>query len=166
MQEIKFLYKNITIREMAIAISFTFGFSVFMAYMATSNEKGLSYKNIITLSKDNATIFYWCITGFMIFSTLYLISMVFKTLSIGKTDRYIVLNDRTISIPKNAVSNEIITVRYSDIKSIKSHIIQKKFLGIYIYYGGGQIFVNKSTVSENDFNQICTILAHMTKPKA
>lgn len=163
MQEIKFLYKEQNPLQMIFGVFILAGFTALLFRIAMYNEKGLSYKHIVTLSKDNATMVYWGLSVFMVATTLYFTFMMFKAITREKIQRYIVLNDSAISLPKNSSTNEIATISYSDIKNIKLHAIKKKCISLNIYYSGGQIGVGKSMVSESDFNQICTILSHMIK---
>ncbi len=165
MQEIKFAYKDMTMNKMVIAILLCVGFSLILVYTAQHNDKGLIINGIIHLFKDDATKFFWIIAAAMIAITLWFTLIVLKEIRREKMQRYIVLNDSSISLPWRSFSNKVITLKYSDIKNIYFQIIQKKCVSLNIKYNDGCIGIHKSSVSESDFNQICAILANMTKPK-
>lgn len=165
MQEIRFLYKGATLREIAKFILICIGASIFMSYAALHNEKGLVINGIIHLFKDDATKFYWIIDALIVAAILLLTVVAFKVIKREKIQRYIIFNGSAISLPRKPYTNEIVTFKYSDIKNIKFSVIKKKILAASIYYNGGQIGIHKSSVSENDFKQICDILSNITNLK-
>ncbi len=164
MQEIKFPYKS-TLRYWIIATILITAFVVTMLYKATHNTKMLSINYGKPFSVDTATdiyFFFAFIIAPFIFVGIYAVKQEFRR---EKIKRYIILNDSMISLPKSMLSNEIVTINYSDIKNIELNSYNKKPVTLGIYYNRGRVGIHKVSVFENDFKQIYDTLVHMTKPK-
>lgn len=164
MQEMKFLYKDM-MRYWVIVTIFLAVLSASLFYKATHNTKMLSINYGKPFSVEGTTDIYF-FSAFLTASFMFMgMCCIQQANRREKIQRYITLNDSTISLPKNISSNEIITINYSDIKNIAINSYNKKPVTLSIYYNGGQVGIHKSVVSKNDFKQICAILAHLTKSK-
>lgn len=163
MQEQKFLYKDMMRYWVIVTILLTI-LSASLFYKAMHNTKMLSINYGRPFSVEATTgiyFFFAFLTASFIFMGMYCIK---QANSRGKIQRYITLSDGTISLPKSMLSNEIVTISYSDIKNIAINSYNKEPMLLSIDYNGGQVGIHKSVVSKNDFKQICAILSHMIKP--
>mgnify|MGYP003392968877 CR=1 FL=1 len=165
MQEQKFLYKDM-MRYLVIVTIFLAVFSVCMFYKAIHNTRMLSINYGTPFSVEATTDIYFFVT-FLITSFMFMcVYGIKQARGREKTQRYITLNDSGISLPKSMLSNEIVTISYSDIKNIAINSYNKKPMLLSINYNGGQVGIHKSVVSKNDFKQIYDTLVHMIKSRS
>lgn len=163
MQEQKFLYKNPKIKGLIVAI-LLFGCIAVFSYSDAIARTEFVFKGI-HLSQDTSVVIFWVFFVFSAGATLtalYLAILLFSKRI--KKQRYVILSDTSISAPIKAISDKIITIKYSDIKDIKFSTLNKlKFF--QIIYNGGQLNISSTSFSESDFMKICAIVANAVKPK-
>lgn len=130
--------------------------SMFAIDKAAHNDKGLIINHIITLSKDQATVFHWVMASFL--SLIVLLAIPLGIISIILKQE-IILRDDTISIPKIKKS---INIKYSDIININIHNIYKTQQLHIIYRGGKAIISSALLPSMDDMVKIVNLIGSKT----
>jgi hypothetical protein len=137
MDEIRLPYKpNKTIFVMVVLF---FGLcAAVLANVALANDRGLVLARVIELSPQNATIFYWALTGAAVLFVLLGIITLVKSIT---SNREIVITENTITLPKHNFSKIDVSVKLSDITNLTMQNIQGTKI-LNIEYLGGKISVS------------------------
>lgn len=144
MREVRFDYKlRAKIFLMAVAF-FGVGAGV-MANVAATNKQGLIINRIIDFSPQSATMVYWLVAAV---SLAFVILAVYLMANGMLTKRVIVITDDSITSPKSGLSNQYITIRFSDIIDINIQTIQKSKI-IIIDHPGGRLSISNSMLPNN-----------------
>ena len=119
---------------------FFVGCAVILFRKAQTNDRGLVLNGIIHFEPAGATVFYWCLValslGFVLFAILGLAR------SRGAA-REVVLDDRTLSAPRNGLSGTIVTVPLATITRLQiSEISGQRFLNVF--HVGGRLSIPAS----------------------
>ncbi len=92
------------------------GATFFMAKDALTNDRGLTINNIIELSANGATIFYWVVA-----LICFLVVLMFLLIAVfSSNNRVITLTEQAIIAPKSGISKKILTIPYIDITELKT----------------------------------------------
>jgi len=144
-----------------IAILFFTGCTLVLGNVALSNDRGLILNRIIELSKENATIFYWCVTAG---SGLLVATGLLGLISGLTSKKEIVLSENGISAPRSGISKKIISVKYSDITELTMQAVQKqRFLNII--HPGGKLTIPQSMLpNKQAFEDLVKIVSKRTNP--
>lgn len=118
---------------MALAALFFAGIGVVIFKRAQTNDRGLIINGIIHFETGGATVFYWILTAFC--AGFVLVAMLGLIRAFGKP-REVVLDDRTLSAPRNGISRTIVTVPLTSITGIDfSEVSRQRFLDIRHTHG-------------------------------
>lgn len=154
MNEVRIPYKP---KKIGLILGIAF-FSVCAAITgneAASNDRGLVLNRIIEFSPQSVTVFYWVIT---IISLAFVVLNIFLLVKSGLSKREIVITDDSITSPKSGLSNQLITVDFSDITDINIQTIQKTKI-LNIEYLGGKLSIPKDMLpSKASFEELVSQL--------
>ncbi|NLD98690.1 MAG: hypothetical protein GX640_02355 [Fibrobacter sp.] len=131
-----------------------------MSYAALTNDKGLILNGIITLSVQNATIFYWCFSALA--AGFVVCGIVLLVLSFVSKNEIVISSDCLIA-PKNSFSKKMITVNFKDINGVEIQAIQKTRI-LNIYHVDGRLSIADSMLpGKKHFEELVSILQSNVK---
>ncbi len=137
MEPIIYPYKTKVVKTVIISI-FLAALAAFMGYTAVTNEQGLILNGIIKMGPMGATIFFWVITLIMVFGLAIIALGLIKGRGI---QRNVVLTDTTISAPKSALNNNIVTIAYTDIHDVTTQRVSGQHF-VNIHHPEGKLVIS------------------------
>ena len=142
MNEIRIPYKPNKI-IFIVAMAF-FGICAgFMAYVAATNDRGLTLNRMFEMSTQEATIFYWVIasaaSAFVVIGALALINSFLSK-------REIIISTSSITSPKSGFSKIDVTVNFTDITYMTIQTIQKTQI-LNIDHSDGRLSIPNTMLS-------------------
>lgn len=135
-------------------------FAILMAFVASSNRKGLRLFHLLTFSPSTASGIFWVfvlvlILGFLIFALLVVRSL--------KGPIVVALEDTLIILPRNSLKDELLAIPYSSIFKITAHQHNRQhYLTLYSPVGQGRV-LSTGFQSPTEFFQFEQALALRVK---
>lgn len=134
-------------------VSILLGFCIFsvlafgLGYMAQWNDKGLILNGIISLSRENATRFYWALSLCCAVFMLVPLIQIYQRLVVR--NHRIALTPSSLIVPGSSFSSEEKTIPYSNITELStSQVHGHKFL--HVKHTGRKITIVSSMLSSKD----------------
>lgn len=118
----KFLYRPNASKMSMAALLCTAG-AGFFYQMALNNDKGLTIDSLIRLGPSSATIVYWVLFGA---SVIGVAAAGLGVIASQLGDRFIVLEGRSISIPKGLWGKAVRTVAYTEITGLSLQSVRSQ----------------------------------------
>ncbi|MGK6353688.1 hypothetical protein ACMGDH_00510 [Sphingomonas sp. DT-207] len=140
---------------MALAGLFFAGCAATLGNTASGNDRGLILNGVITLSPDNATTFYWVLTGI---SGLFVLAALIGLVRAFGAMQEVVLDAHAITAPKSAFGNALSIVPLSTITDLQIMQIKSQRL-LIIRHNAGKLTINRSMLpSHDDFDTLVTAI--------
>lgn len=136
-----------------------FGTGVFfMVEEARNNDRGLLLNNIIELSANGATIFYWVMALICFLVVLMLLILaVFSS-----NNQVITLTEQAIIAPKSGISKKILTIPYIDIIELKTQQVGSNRLLTITHSEGNLIIPQSMLPNKAAFKEMYELLRERT----
>jgi len=119
---------------------------------------------MIELSKESATLLYLGLAVLFLYPVVNSILILYKSFFFS---RKIIVEKEYISAPKNPVSNEIITVYYSDVFRVNyTHENKKLTLLTFLSKNRKLLTISRYMVPrQKDFERLCTLIQERVEEK-
>jgi len=141
---------------MALGIVF-FGFASAVIYShAATNDRGLIIDGLIRFETGQASLFLWCLFGASVMMTLGAVLAVVKGMTSAQT---LVMDDKSIRLPKWGLGNSVVTIPYADIVAMDLLQVSRTRL-LMIRYRRGKVSVGEGMLPDAAaFDRVCHALA-------
>jgi len=161
MEPLTYPYKPKVIKTIVISI-FLGALAAFMGYTAITNDQGLILNGVIRMGPMGASIFFWVLTLIMVFG------LAAATLGLIKgrnSEKQIVLTDTTISAPKSALNDQVVTVSYDDILNLTTQNVNGQHF-VNIHHPGGKLVIPHAMLpNKATFDELVEILVNRFEEK-
>lgn len=145
-----------TVARLVVGVLITAAAAGGMGYLAHTNDAGLSFKHIVTLSPDAASIVYWMLAFICGALAAALVFLLFS--GVTKSVCKITLTPTEFSAPQwSFLKKDNLTVPYSAIKGIYIQRGPSRFL--HVHTTMGKTVINESDVGKQAFEQILAVLS-------
>lgn len=114
-------------------------------------------KHLIRFSPETSYYIWWGMSFFFLACALFGLYIIIQSFQLKQ--RFIMINENQISLPKRPISNTILNIPFRSINKIKFYQTSGiKQVVLFTEHEGKVIFTNKNLKSKADFDEICAIL--------
>lgn len=129
--------------------------SVLFFFKAIHNDRGLILNNIVELSENGATIFFWI---FFVFSLLFVFAGIIGAYYKLKKKEYLILKSDSVIIPPIGLRRTKTEIRFSDILLIHETQVNKNSILTLKFNGGKRGIASNLLLNKSDYNDIKIII--------
>lgn len=132
------------------------GCTAILALVARSNQRGISFRHIITLSPSEATVFFWVLTALSAGFVLIAFMLVWHRFTFKQR---LALTASGILVPNGRWSREERFIAFRDMLELESLSVNGQHF-LHIHHAGGKHTLTASMLpSKAAFAEVCALIA-------